>query len=335
MQLTDKHKNYLGGTLATVFENSTDPGEASSLVGSLYRPHNLSLLRSSDGMSARMDHFQAVETSVSQLSYDAEIRILSEPFKDFYLVMLPLRGEFNVVQSHRELTATVNNPVILDADKPVDMSWSKPCSNLIFKVNKRLIEKSLFDNFGIEAKRPVEFNFNGSESGNLQKFSLLLSNLVFGNPYLSDIDTNLEVLRKIEEVLATALVSSRNNYTEIIEGNRYQILPKFVILAKNFIEENYASKITIVDVARFVGVSARSLQKGFEHFENTTPSLFLRRVRLKKAKEQLFKLRNSQNDLNVSDIALSCGFNHLGNFSKYYLLEFGESPSVTASGKTR
>lgn len=335
MQLTNKDNNHARSLLKTVFENSTDPREASTLVGSLYRPHNLSLRQPTDSMSARMAHFDAVETSISQLTYDAEIRITSDPFQDFYLVMLPKQGQFSVTQNRSELIATVDSPIVLDADKSIDMNWSKSCDNLIFKVNKRLIEKSLFDSYGIEAKHPVEFNFAHSKSANLQNFAALFSSLMHNNPYFDESHKNPEVLKKIEELLVAALISSGNNYSQVIEGIQYKVLPKFVIHAKDFIEENYANKITVIDVAQFVGVSVRALQKGFEQYENSTPSLFLRRIRLRKARETLLKMRCNPNALKVSEVALNCGFQHFGNFSNYYLKEYGESPSTTLSGKTR
>lgn len=237
MQLTNNDNNHARCPLKTVFENSTDPGEASSLVGSIYRPHNLSLRQPTDSMSARMAHFDAIETSISQLTYDAEIRITSEPFQDFYLVMLPKQGEFSVIQNRSELIATIDSPIILDADKTIDMNWSRSCDNLIFKVNKRLIEKSLIDNYGIEAKQPIEFNFAGSNDANLHNFSALLSSLMHNNLYFDESHKNIEVLKKIEELLVAALLSGSNNYTQVIEGIKYKVLPKFVIHAKDFFEE--------------------------------------------------------------------------------------------------
>jgi transcriptional regulator GlxA family with amidase domain len=89
--------------------------------------------------------------------------------------------------------------------------------------------------------------------------------------------------------------------------------------------ENADAPITVSDVADRLGVSLRSLQAGFRRWRETTPTAFLRRVRLQLVRDEL----RSGKEANVTTVALRHGFSHLGRFSAQYRLAFGEEPSVT------
>jgi len=87
-----------------------------------------------------------------------------------------------------------------------------------------------------------------------------------------------------------------------------------------------AHRFTIGDLARIAGISRRTLQRQFQSFLDQTPLEALRQIRLEAARQIL--LRGSKR-ATVSDVALRCGFSHLGRFSAEYFGRFGEKPSET------
>jgi AraC-like DNA-binding protein/tetratricopeptide (TPR) repeat protein len=84
-------------------------------------------------------------------------------------------------------------------------------------------------------------------------------------------------------------------------------------------------------LAEVCGTSLRTLQKQFHRFLGRSPNAFLREVRFDRARREL--LSGSQ-QLNVTEIATRCGFNHLGRFATEYHRRYGESPSATL-GRTQ
>ena len=54
---------------------------------------------------------------------------------------------------------------------------------------------------------------------------------------------------------------------------------------------------------------------------------FLREQRLLQARQKLERAASTGES--VTDIALGCGFNHLGKFAQIYRARFGETPSET------
>jgi transcriptional regulator GlxA family with amidase domain len=93
-----------------------------------------------------------------------------------------------------------------------------------------------------------------------------------------------------------------------------------------------AEPITVSDVAADLGVSVRSLEAGFRQWRETTPSAFLRNTRLWLAHAELSRADGRQN---VTAVAMSSGFPHLGRFSAYYRAAFGENPSDTLRRRLR
>ena len=317
--------------MTPVFEGSRDPTEACTRVGDVYQPHKLDLCQSSEQLEARMKHVDIKSTSLSRLEYKARIHIESEPFKNFYLIMLPTSGQFHVNQNDIEGLATRRSPVVLDTNKKIDMRWSRECSNLIYKINRPLLESVLMDTYYIDAHGPIEFNTQQQGMSELNNFSAMLKNILIDNPLLDDIANNKELFEKIEQVLALSLLSCPNSYSERILNGKYHIQPRSVVKAKEFMDEHYAEKLSVIDIAKQVGVSARSLQKGFQQFEHTSPMLYLRKLRLRRARELIMFSHSQGADIKISDIAMRCGFYHFGHFSKLYVNAFGETPSSTIS----
>jgi AraC-like DNA-binding protein len=94
-----------------------------------------------------------------------------------------------------------------------------------------------------------------------------------------------------------------------------------------YIHARSAEPITVIDVAEEAGVSARALQTAFRRHLGTSPTEYLRSVRLDAARAQL--LEGAPETTSVARVARACGFGHFGRFASAYEERFGELPSVT------
>ncbi|MFF0952266.1 AraC family transcriptional regulator [Rhizobium leguminosarum] len=104
-------------------------------------------------------------------------------------------------------------------------------------------------------------------------------------------------------------------------------VPKQIKRAIEYMTANIAASPNVVDIARAAGVSVRALQLAFQEFKSTTPSKYLRQMRLEGARKDL--LAHPADDMSVSDVARRWGFTHMGRFSAFYREAFGELPSET------
>ena len=83
----------------------------------------------------------------------------------------------------------------------------------------------------------------------------------------------------------------------------------------------------IKDICRVVGYTQRTLARAFRAVHGTTPSRYLRTLRLMQAREALLSV--DAEALTVTKVALRFGFRELGRFAVDYRATFGESPSQT------
>lgn len=84
--------------------------------------------------------------------------------------------------------------------------------------------------------------------------------------------------------------------------------------------------LTVVDLAKAVGVGARALQAAFAAHRGKAPRDVLTEMRLDAAHRWLI---SASPDETVTDVAMGCGFAHLSRFAAAYRRRFGEPPSQT------
>jgi len=134
--------------------------------------------------------------------------------------------------------------------------------------------------------------------------------------------------KQMEDMILTGLLLGHaNNYSDALLRPQPVAAPFYVKRAEAFIEAHSTQPLSLADIAAHAGVSARSLQSGFQTFRGMTPMAFLRSIRLRHAHERL-RLADPTTST-VTEIALVCGFNHIGEFGRLYKRAFGVTPSHT------
>ncbi|PVE23030.1 AraC family transcriptional regulator [Microvirga sp. KLBC 81] len=134
--------------------------------------------------------------------------------------------------------------------------------------------------------------------------------------------------RQFEQSLLTGfLLSHRHTYTNALLRPQSAVAPFYVKRAEAYIEAHFSEPLSLADIAAHARVSARSLQNGFQSFRGMTPMAFLRSVRLQHVHRAL--LAADPAAATVTEIALACGFGHMGEFGTLYKRTFGETPKQT------
>lgn len=76
-------------------------------------------------------------------------------------------------------------------------------------------------------------------------------------------------------------------------------------------------------IARELGISTRQLERLFGKHLNTSPKRYFMEMRLQRARHLLL-----QTELSVTEVAVACGFESPGHFSRVYRTAFGVRPVV-------
>ena len=122
------------------------------------------------------------------------------------------------------------------------------------------------------------------------------------------------------------LVGQPHNYSEQLLSTHGPARPRVVKQAIDLLEQQPEEPWTISELSRAIGVSARTLQSGFQRYVGVSPTTYLREVRLQRVHAELC---NPEVQTSVSDSAFRWGFTHLGRFAAAYRNKFGETPSET------
>jgi AraC-like DNA-binding protein len=98
-------------------------------------------------------------------------------------------------------------------------------------------------------------------------------------------------------------------------------------LAVEFMHAHPAEPLSPSLIAEHAGLSPRGLQLAFRRQFDTTPSEYLRAVRLDRVRADLERL--GQEETTVGAVASRWGFAHASRFAGAYQARFGEPPSTT------
>ena len=98
--------------------------------------------------------------------------------------------------------------------------------------------------------------------------------------------------------------------------------------ALDLVEARADEPLTLPELAAAAGVTPRALQQAFRRYLETTPSEFVRRVRLDRAHADLAS-GERDDGTTVTDVAMRWGFYHQGRFASAYRRRFGEAPHET------
>jgi AraC-like DNA-binding protein len=129
-------------------------------------------------------------------------------------------------------------------------------------------------------------------------------------------------------LIAGLLHSQRHDHLEELLSPTPPARPRTVKRVVDLIDAHPELNYPLSDLARHSGVGARRLQAAFQEALDMTPSGYLRKVKLERARADL---RSGEAE-NVATVAYRWGFNHPGRFAALYRRAFGESPAQTLKG---
>ena len=102
-------------------------------------------------------------------------------------------------------------------------------------------------------------------------------------------------------------------------GMRNKHLAKAIQIMHDHINEPISASI----IAEQIGISTRQLERLFGKYLNASPKKYYMEMRLERARNLLV-----QTEASVTEIALACGFESSGHFSRVYRAAFGVTPML-------
>ena len=121
------------------------------------------------------------------------------------------------------------------------------------------------------------------------------------------------------ESIATELLISASRQTK---NKLDRTPPKWLETIKEFLDENYINPPGLNNLAKAVAVHPTHLARVFRKFERCTAGDYVRKIRIKTARETMMAT-----DKSLVEIALDTGFSDQSHFSRSFKKEHGVTPT--------
>jgi len=306
---------------------STEIEDVRLHMGRVFHEHRLC---AHGGSPLAFQHRQMALKSISFNAMDYGIRhgnidIHSAPLEEIYLFQFSLTGSARMGRDGALVPLHAGDLCVFDPFEPVILELDGGYTHFSIKVPRSVLEDVVARELG---RRPREIRFTRAATRfrDQQPGLAEFVRAVCAGGGL-DIFVHPRSVGLTEEMLARLiLLSVPHNYSELFLAQPARAVPYYVKRVVDHITENAADPVSLADLCRISGVSARSLNAGFRQFCNTTPMHYLRAARLDRARD---RLASAMPDTSITGVALDCGFNHLSKFSRAYLERFAERPSQT------
>ena len=312
---------------------TADVDEASAVLGDHFYDNTIDVL-SPGPFGAVFDIAQVDQVTLGDLRFGVDVRL---GFGDLgsYHVDLPLSVELAWRQGLGDpLVATTGRAGIFHpVGETVLERWGGGCRLLAVKIDRTVLEQELARMLDGPVTTPVRFGPELDISQGPGATWLRLAGLLTADAAEHDGLVRHPLLGRHlrESLVGGLLLAADHNYRDALAGHRPGLAaPRAVRRAAEAMRTDPARPFTVNDLARIAGVSARSLQDGFQRYLATSPMAYLREVRLGWAHEELKRADGGSGT--VTDIAYRCGFLHLGRFAAIYRRRYGVPPSRTLRG---
>ncbi len=313
------------GTSDRLLFASSDLDETRSMVGRVMKPHALRQLSAGERLEARMHHVSLGDVSISRLRYGAAVAIEPGALESFFLVQMPLAGHARIDSGGQDVDSTPGTASVLNPDDDTRMHWSSSTDQLMLRIARARVERTLVGQLGRPLNEPLRFDLSFRWQ-DCAPWSCLLSYLLDCATQNAEMAHNKLVVAQVEQLVSLILLTShQHNHSGTSPTRRSTILPRHVRRAQDYLQTHAHEPICIDQLAEVAGVSVRSLFAGFKEFLGVSPMHYLRDLRMEHVRTELMTGEAS----NVAGIALRWGFAHLGRFSTEYKQRYGESPSQT------
>lgn len=304
--------------------------EARERIGHIFSPHQLEL-RGAGPLDARHNQVRLRDVSLNVLGYGAEVAIDPGERGDFYLAQLPLGGSAQLVCGKEQVQIDAGVLSILQPHARSRMVWSSDCSMILVQVPRSVVHARAAQ-WGEASGEGAAPHFSLSYSRNVpdvaawwQAVADLTGNIDrFGGRWLS----HPAAYAAMEEFLLsafTALLGSPGPAQRLADRGDERSLRR----AKEYVHANLGRALSSAEIAHHACVCPRTLEAVFKRHGEPPPLAYARGARLQAVHDALRVARQEGRSPQITELAFSYGFLHLGRFAAQYKARFGCSPSET------
>ena len=282
--------------------------------------------RDTSQLDAHIDGFDSPGMYIGRMRYGCEIAIEATAARNDYWLHLPTAGSFEARVRGTPVGGNHRQALVLNPGSPGAFRSAADSRRMSIALAPAVVERQLAALLHERPCRPLEFsstlNLERGFGRSLARFVYLtLENLGRPDCPLQDALTRQEFG---EFVVAGALLSIPNNYSDSLHRATGRVVPRDVRAAIDYIHAHLTGPIVLADIVAASGVAGRTLFKHFRVAKGVTPMRYVRDARLDLLHDML---RAGPTARTITELATSLGFTHMGRFAAEYRRRFGSTPS--------
>jgi AraC-like DNA-binding protein len=305
-----------------------DVDDARAVLSHLFTPVSVEPLQAGAPYSASVYGLELPNSAICYCQYPNGMIAGPEAPLDFHTIQLTLAGSARFDSQFGSDTGDVRTGIVLSAGQQMKVHHSPDNAILSFIVKDEVLRDLVSTWTGQANSPPLRFRakFDPGDPRSASVLSLL-------DNFLREIDRPGGVLESpaalasMEQTLFTyMLFGLENSLSDRLRVSSPEAGAEQVKMVETYIEAHAHEPIDVGTIVRVTGHSASSLYRAFRRYRQCSPMAYLREVRIRRARSRFLRARPEDS---VANIALACGFTHLGRFAARYRSRFGENPSAT------
>lgn len=311
------------------FELATDDvAEAHAALRETYTDHQVRLRGSTENFAYRQLTAVAGPLAADRVEHTMSVEVAADPLSCLTSLVV-VHGDL-AVQAGRDETRLAPGDVILDPlGVPLSVAWDDLRVHVV-RLPVHEVARIAAERWGADASA---FRFQSmtpvsAEMSEYWRDTIAYLLRAFEEPQPAMASPLLRAA--IVEFTATALLAvfpnTASSASHVREPGR--VAPSALRRAVAFIDAHAAEPVTLTQMADAAGVTGRALQMAFMRHYDTTPTGYLRRVRLERAHREL-KDADPAEGITVAAIARRWGWANPSHFAAAYRQAYGEFPRHT------
>lgn len=317
----------------TVSSNLSSLDAAQGFVEGMYVPHALNVLTPGGEVNLTVRSAWTEHTGLIYMDYGERVQISPEPLEGFVLVQIPLAGSATLRVGSRVIDSSPALATLPSSKEPSVMQWGKNNPHLCVYVEQEKLNDVASILYGVsQVEKDVRLG-SSIDLRSTEGMGFLAALEAFHDDLNTTVNATQMVRLSEEALLGRLLLSTRNSIGVSLGAWD----TTFAVKSKNasplaseyrdLVDQHYSEDVSIGDFAERLSVSIRTLQAATAKEFGLTPRMILLHKRLEASREMLLAPEHAHTP--VSEVALACGFNHLGRFASSYRLYFTELPRET------
>ncbi|WP_165790905.1 helix-turn-helix domain-containing protein [Pleomorphomonas carboxyditropha] len=306
--------------------DSTTIDAISGLYESVARGHIDIVKRISQKSSFRMHTVQGSSVSIFYLLNQFSTKVSFEPVDYIRFVFLIRGGCHLILGATKQELVDTGSAYIMPNDECAVEHHPDGYSSLALRVSPEALARRLQNLTDHAVDQPIRFD--QPLGGNERFLEFVRRPLFQAARELKFVSPQCvgAYMEALETLLLTRIVlHAPHNYRGLVDRPPEPAGSSRLRKAEDYIQANWNRHMTTDEIAETVQISGRTLYEMFLKKHRTTPSQYLRKLRLEKARDML----TSGGETSTMSAAIKCGFSSFAHFARSYRAAFGELPSET------